>query len=121
MSISRSGAGSTDASPLRLIEATIGTPATNLTPSTRIVDAGGATIVPGLHDSHGLFVALGAGRQTLDLRGTTSYDQIVELVRRRTAAVPRGQSLEHRPLVDVYRLCTTRFGCSKYRSTWPGD
>ena len=60
-------------------------------PSTRIVDAGGATIVPGLHDSHGHFVALGAGRQTLDLRGTTSYDQIVELVRRRTAAVPRGQ------------------------------
>ena len=46
-------------------------------PSTRIVDVGGATILPGLHDSHGHFVALGASRQTLDLRGTTSYDQIL--------------------------------------------
>ena len=59
-------------------------------PSTRMVDVGGATIVPGLHDSHGHFVALGASRQTLDLRGTTSYEQIVARVRRRTADVPRG-------------------------------
>jgi hypothetical protein len=74
--------------------AAVGAPSDILTlkgPATRIVDVGGATIVPGLHDSHGHFVALGASRQTLDLRGTTSYDQIVELVRRRTAAVPRGQ------------------------------
>jgi GNAT superfamily N-acetyltransferase len=28
---------------------------------------------------------------------------------------------EPRPLADVYRLCTTRFGRKKYRSTWPAD
>ena len=26
---------------------------------------------------------------------------------------------EPRPLADVYRLCTTRFGRKKYRATWP--
>ena len=26
---------------------------------------------------------------------------------------------EPRPLTDVYRLCTTRFGRKKYRTTWP--
>jgi hypothetical protein len=28
---------------------------------------------------------------------------------------------EARPLTDVYRLCTTRFGRLKYRTTWPQD
>ena len=28
---------------------------------------------------------------------------------------------EPRPLTDIYRLCTTRFGRRKYRSTWPVD
>jgi len=26
-----------------------------------------------------------------------------------------------RPLTDIYRLCATRFGRRKYRSTWPVD
>jgi hypothetical protein len=28
---------------------------------------------------------------------------------------------DSRPLTDIYRLCTTRFGPRKYRSTWPVD
>ena len=28
---------------------------------------------------------------------------------------------EPRPLADVHRLCTTRFGRHKHRATWPSD
>jgi hypothetical protein len=28
---------------------------------------------------------------------------------------------ERRPLTDIYRLCTTRFGRRKYRASWPMD
>ena len=34
-------------------------------------------------------------------------------------AVPGTPEDEPRPLADIYRLCTTRFGRKKYRSTWP--
>lgn len=42
-------------------------------PSTRVIDAGGRSIVPGLHDAHGHFTGLGESLQRLDLRGTTSF------------------------------------------------
>ena len=57
-------------------------------PQTRVVDAGGATLVPGLQDAHGHFTNLGASLQVLQLRGTTSYDQIVDMVRARAATAP---------------------------------
>src|SRR5579872_7452153 len=41
-------------------------------PSTRRIDAHGATIVPGFIDSHGHMEALGDSLETLDLRGTRS-------------------------------------------------
>jgi predicted amidohydrolase YtcJ len=60
-------------------------------PSTKVIDAGGATIVPGLHDAHGHFTQLGASLQTLDLRGTASYQKVVEAVRQRVAQVRPGE------------------------------
>ncbi len=60
-------------------------------PSTKVIDAGGATIVPGLHDAHGHFAELGASLQTLDLRGTASYQQVVEAVRQRASEVRPGE------------------------------
>ena len=60
-------------------------------PSTKVIDAGGATIVPGLHDAHGHFAELGASLQTLDLRGTASYQQVVEAVRQRASEVQPGE------------------------------
>jgi predicted amidohydrolase YtcJ len=60
-------------------------------PSTRVIDAGGATMVPGLHDAHGHFTELGASLQSLDLRGTASYQQVVEAVRQRVAQVRPGE------------------------------
>ena len=53
---------------------------------TKVIDALGATLLPGLQDSHGHFTGLGGSLQALHLRGTTSYDQIVEMVRARAAA-----------------------------------
>ena len=60
-------------------------------PSTRVIDVNGAAVVPGLHDAHGHVTGLGASLQNLDLRGTTSYQQIVDLVRERVAAAKPGE------------------------------
>ncbi|MCA1563706.1 MAG: amidohydrolase [Acidobacteria bacterium] len=60
-------------------------------PETKTVDARGATIVPGLHDAHGHFTGLGASLQRLDLRGTTSFEQIVDMVGRAAAKAEPGE------------------------------
>jgi hypothetical protein len=59
--------------------------------STRVVDAAGATVIPGLQDAHGHVGALGSNLQTLDFRGTTSFEQVVAGVRQRVASTPPGQ------------------------------
>ena len=59
--------------------------------STRVIDARGAAIVPGLHDSHGHFTGLGASLQVLRLRGTRNWEQIVGMVRRRAASARPGE------------------------------
>ena len=59
--------------------------------STRVIDLGGATVLPGLHDSHGHFTGLGAFLQSLNLRGTTSYQQIIDRVRERVAMAGPGE------------------------------
>jgi hypothetical protein len=58
---------------------------------TRVVDAAGAAVVPGLQDAHAHFTGLGAALQALDLRGTGSLDEIVALVRKRVAAARPGE------------------------------
>lgn len=59
--------------------------------STRVIDARGAAIVPGLHDSHGHFAGLGASLHVLRLRGTRNWEQIVGMVRRRAASARPGE------------------------------
>jgi predicted amidohydrolase YtcJ len=59
-------------------------------PATRVIDVHGATILPGLQDAHGHFTGLGESLQTLDLRSTTSYDQVVDIVRGRTSRTRPG-------------------------------
>jgi hypothetical protein len=60
-------------------------------PSTRVIDATGDAIVPGLHDAHGHVLGLGAARETLDLQGTASYARIVEMVGARAARARPGE------------------------------
>jgi predicted amidohydrolase YtcJ len=52
-----------------------------LGPSTKVIDAKGATIVPGLIDSHGHVRGLGDMLGSIDLRGVTSESAAVEKVR----------------------------------------
>jgi len=58
---------------------------------TRVVDAAGGTLVPGLQDAHGHFAGLGASLATLQLRDTTSYQEIVERVRAKVGTVRPGE------------------------------
>src|SRR5437879_1000238 len=53
-----------------------------LGPANRRIDARGGTIIPGLIDSHGHMLGLGESLETLDLRGTHSEQEIVEIVRK---------------------------------------
>jgi predicted amidohydrolase YtcJ len=59
--------------------------------STRVIDARGATILPGLQDSHGHFTGLGASLKVLRLRGTKNWEQIVGMVRRSAASAKPGE------------------------------
>jgi predicted amidohydrolase YtcJ len=61
------------------------------TAATRVLDMRGATIVPGFHDAHGHVVGLGAALQDVDLRGTSSYEEVVGRIRRRLATARPGE------------------------------
>jgi predicted amidohydrolase YtcJ len=57
---------------------------------TQVVDLDGQTVVPGLIDAHGHFKSLGEVKLELDLVQTTSYDEAVEMVRRRAKELESG-------------------------------
>ncbi len=64
--------------------------------ATKVIDARGGAILPGLHDAHGHFTGLGASLQVLRLRGTASWEQIVGMVRRRAASARPGEWIQGR-------------------------
>jgi predicted amidohydrolase YtcJ len=57
-------------------------------PATRVIDAGGRTIVPGLQDAHGHVLGLGDQLQELDLRGTTSLADVAAKLAERAQSAP---------------------------------
>jgi predicted amidohydrolase YtcJ len=57
-------------------------------PATRVIDAGGRAVVPGLHDAHGHVRGLGERLQELDLRGTGSFAEIASKVAERGRTTP---------------------------------
>jgi predicted amidohydrolase YtcJ len=52
-------------------------------PGTEVLDLNGATVIPGLKESHGHFVGIGEARMSLNLVGTKSWDEVVARWRRR--------------------------------------
>ncbi len=60
-------------------------------PSTRVLDAGGQTIIPGMVDAHAHLFGLGAFLRSIDLTDTRSYDAIVSRVSARVKDVPAGR------------------------------
>ncbi len=58
---------------------------------TQVIDLQGQTVLPGLIDAHGHLSALGELQVgTIDLSTTTSYEEVIELVRARAAELPKG-------------------------------
>jgi predicted amidohydrolase YtcJ len=60
-------------------------------PATRVVDLQGATVVPGLTESHGHLMGLGESRLSVDLNGTKSWPEIVAKVAAEAKRVPAGE------------------------------
>ncbi|MEW6322330.1 MAG: amidohydrolase [Acidobacteriota bacterium] len=60
-------------------------------PATRVIDLEGATLVPGLIDSHTHVAELGARLTSVDLTGVATEAEAVERVAARAAQVPRGE------------------------------
>ncbi len=59
--------------------------------SNNVIDLQGTIILPGLIDGHCHVLGEGGRLQTLDLVGTTSSEQIAELVLKRSKEIPAGQ------------------------------
>lgn len=60
-------------------------------PKTRLLDLDGKTVIPGMIDAHAHLLGLGQGLQTIDLRGTGSYDAVIAKVVERRAATADGR------------------------------
>ena len=60
-------------------------------PCTRIIDAGGALVLPGFNDAHVHFLMGGFSLGQVDLRGARSPEEFTELLRVHAAKVPDGQ------------------------------
>ncbi|MDJ0917906.1 MAG: amidohydrolase [Woeseiaceae bacterium] len=59
--------------------------------NTRVVDLAGATLIPGLVDSHTHIFDLGAKLDTVNLRGIETEEEAVALVAERAKSVPEGE------------------------------
>ncbi|HMC55796.1 MAG TPA: amidohydrolase [Gemmatimonadaceae bacterium] len=57
---------------------------------TQLLDASGATIIPGITDAHAHLISLGFTLSQVDLVGTRSYEEVVARVAARAREVPAG-------------------------------
>lgn len=65
-------------------------------PATKVVEANGATIIPGLIDSHVHLAGLGQGLEMLDLREANSIEEVLAMVREAAAKAKPGEWIRGR-------------------------
>lgn len=59
-------------------------------PQTRVIDAAGATVVPGIADAHVHLLGLGMALRTVSLVGAKSYGEVVERIAAKARELPAG-------------------------------
>lgn len=64
--------------------------------STRVLDLGGRTVIPGMTDAHAHVNYLGNLLSDVDLRGTSSYAEVVAKMVERARTTPKGQWIRGR-------------------------
>jgi hypothetical protein len=69
--------------PRRLVESLKG-------PNTRVLDVNGRTVIPGMVDAHVHLTGLGQALRSVDLVGTTSYQQVIDRAVTRAGEVAPG-------------------------------
>ncbi len=77
-------------------------------PSTRVLDAAGRTVIPGMTDAHAHLFGLGEFLHDIDLTDTRSYDQIVARVAEKVKDAPSGRWIKGRGW-DQNKWGDTRF------------
>lgn len=58
---------------------------------TRTIDLGGAMVVPGLVDAHAHLSGLGQALESVDLVGTTSYEEVIQRLQQMARSLPEGE------------------------------
>lgn len=64
--------------------------------NTRVIDAAGKTVIPGMVDAHAHFGGLAGTLRSVDLVGTKSYDDVIARVVERAKTVPKGTWIQGR-------------------------
>ena len=64
--------------------------------ATRVLDAAGRTVIPGMVDAHGHFGGLAQKLRAVDLVGTRSYDEVIARVVERAKTTPKGTWIQGR-------------------------
>ncbi|HVF39024.1 MAG TPA: amidohydrolase [Gemmatimonadaceae bacterium] len=60
-------------------------------PRTRVIDARGATVIPGMVDAHAHLLGLGTSLRNVQLAGSRSYDEVIARVVARARAMKPGE------------------------------
>jgi len=69
---------------------------------TRVLDLKGATVLPGLTDSHYHFMGVGARELTFNLEGTKSLDELLARLKERVAASKPGEWVVGRGWIETF-------------------
>lgn len=70
--------------------------------STRIIDLGGKTVVPGLTDSHCHIFGIGEREMRLNLEGTNSLQEFIQKIKERVAQTERGRWITGRGWIETF-------------------